>query len=286
MSWKGFAKIVKAEITLLVLIVAVSGFLSVPGSLNRITFIIPLLVSGALASMSASIFNNIYDMDIDSKMKRTSSRTNILNTTSRSSFAAVAVAFLALSMFISLYFLNLLTMLFILGGFLSYTMLYTVLLKRRTTWNIVIGGIAGSFPALAGWSALQNDVSLTSIFIALLVFVWTPTHFWSLASTNSDDYIRANVPMLPAVVGRERGGLWIAINTYVMVIYSYLPLFIRDIHVGFIYYIVVTLMNSVLLYYIIKMYSEKFSVGSFRKTFHFSNLYLLLILLSIWFVII
>ncbi len=286
MSWRGFSKIVKAEITLLVLVVAVSGFLSAPGSYGRMIFLVPLLVSGALASMSASIINNVYDMDIDSKMRRTSSRKTILNDASRTPYLLIAGVFLAVSMFSSYYFINLLTMSFILSGFLSYTILYTVLLKRRTTWNIVIGGIAGSFPALAGWAAVQNDVSLTSLFIAFLVFVWTPTHFWSLASTNYDDYIKANVPMLPAVMGREKGATWIAINTYVMVVYSYIPLFIKAIHVGFIYYIVVTLMNSVLLYYIIRMYGERFSVGSFRKTFHFSNLYLLLILLSIWFVVI
>ncbi len=286
MSWRGFAKIVKAEITLLVLVVAVSGFLSAPGSLGRIVFLVPLLVSGALASMSASIFNNVYDMDIDENMKRTSSRRRILNSSTRTPYVSVAVLFLALSVFISAYFINPLTMFFIVGGFLSYTLLYTVFLKRRTTWNIVIGGIAGSFPALAGWAAVQNDVSLTSIFIALLVFVWTPTHFWSLASTNYDDYKNANVPMLPAVVGKEKGATWIAINTYIMVVYSYLPLVFREIHVGIIYYVAVTLMNSLVLYYIMRMYRERFSIRSFRKTFHFSNMYLLIILLSIWFVII
>lgn len=286
MSWRGFAKIVKAEITLLVLVVAVSGFLSAPGAIGKIFLIVPLLVSGALASMSASIFNNVYDMDIDRSMKRTSSRLRILNDSTRGTYVAIALGFLAVSVFVSAYFINFLTMLFIVAGFLSYTMLYTVFLKRRTTWNIVIGGIAGSFPALAGWAAIQNNVSLTSIFIALLVFVWTPTHFWSLASTNYDDYIQAKVPMLPAVIGKERGATWIAINTYIMVIYSYLPLFITEIHVGILYYAAVTVMNFIVLYYVMRMYREEFSVGSFRKTFHFSNLYLLIILLSIWFVIV
>lgn len=285
MSWKGFARIVKAEITLLVLVVAVSGFLSAPGALNRIIYIVPLLISGALASMSASIFNNIYDMDIDGSMKRTSSRINMLNSSTKGLYSALAVAFLGTSIFLSWYFINFLTMLFIVAGFLSYTLLYTVFLKRRTTWNIVIGGIAGSFPALAGWAAVLNNVSYTSIFIALLVFVWTPTHFWSLASTSYDDYIKANVPMLPAVVGKEKGATWIAVNTYIMVIYSYLPLFIRAIHVGILYYVAVTLMNTLVLFYVMRMYREDFSTKSFRKTFHFSNLYLLIILLSIWFVV-
>lgn len=285
MSLKGIGKIVKAEITLLVLVVAVSGFLSAPGATGKILIIIPLLISGALASMSSSIFNNIYDMDIDLKMKRTSSRRKTLNTDSRGMYFIVGSLMFVLSMFISYFFINLLTMVFILGGFLSYVFLYTIMLKRRTTWNIVIGGIAGSFPALAGWSSVLNNVSLTSLFIALLVFIWTPTHFWSLASTNLEDYKNADVPMLPSVVGAQKGAIWIALNTYIMVIYSYLPLFIKQIHVGFFYYIVATVMNGILLYYIIRMYSERFSISSFKKTFHFSNYYLLLLLLSIWFVI-
>ncbi len=285
MRIRDFANITKLEITFLIIIVAITGFLAAPLSLNKIFIIIPLVISGALASMSASVLNNIYDMDIDRKMNRTARRTSILNENSRSIFLFMAIIFLALSVFISLYFINALTMVLIVGGFLSYLFLYTIFLKRRTVWNIVIGGIAGSFPALAGWSSVMNDISLTSVFIALLVFVWTPTHFWSLASSNTEDYIRADIPMLPAVKGREKGAEWIVGNTTIMIIYSYIPLLVHSIHVGYPYYFVVTAMNIILTINVVNIYRSGFKDKAFMGTFHVSNMYLLLALVSIWFVI-
>jgi len=283
LNFKQFSKLSKLEITMLIDIVAIAAFLSVPDSFGRILFIIPLIVSGTLASMSASIINNAYDTDIDTEMKRTSYRNEIINPDNRAFYAGIATVMLGISMAVSYYFLNLLTMLFILGGFLSYVFLYTIFLKRRTTWNIVIGGIAGSFPALAGWAALMNDVSPTSLFIAFLVFLWTPTHFWSLATGNLDDYRNANVPMLPAVVGIKKGGFWILANTVVLVAYSIIPFVIPSIVVvGSPYYFIAAIMDVMMIYYVAKPYFGNSGKG-YRAAFHFSNMYLLLILVSIWF---
>lgn len=267
---------------MLIDIVAVAAFLSVPGSFSRILLIVPVLAAGTLASMSASIVNNAYDVDIDAEMKRTSYRNEIINPDNRSMYTGIAALMLAVSMGVSYYFLNLLTMLFILGGFMSYVFLYTVFLKRRTTWNIVIGGIAGSFPALAGWAALMNDVSPTSLFIAFLVFLWTPTHFWSLATGNLDDYKNANVPMLPAVVGIKKGGFWILINSVILVVYSIIPFITPLVNVGTPYYFIAAIMDIMMIYYVAKPYLGRSEKG-YRAAFHFSNVYLLLILISIWF---
>ncbi len=267
---------------MLIDIVAIAAFLSVPNSFENILLIIPLIVSGTLASMSASILNNAYDIDIDSEMARTSYRNEIINPSNRNLYVSVAVGMLIVSMGTSFYFLNFITMLFILGGFLSYVFLYTVFLKRRTTWNIVIGGIAGSFPALAGWSALTNGISPTSLFIAFLVFLWTPTHFWSLATGNLDDYKNANVPMLPAVVGIKKGGLWILINTVILVVYSIIPFVTTAVKVGVPYFFIAGVMDILMVYYVAKPYFGNSEKG-YRAAFHFSNMYLLLILVSIWF---
>lgn len=267
---------------MLIDIVAIAAFLSVPNSFENILFILPLIVSGTLASMSASIMNNAYDVDIDSEMKRTSYRNEIINPKNRRAYTGLSVVMLLVSMAVSFYFLNLLTMLFILGGFLSYVFLYTVFLKRRTTWNIVIGGIAGSFPALAGWAALTNSVSPTSLFIAFLVFLWTPTHFWSLATGNLDDYRNANVPMLPAVVGIKKGGFWILANTIILVIYSIIPFITPLVKVGTPYFFIAAIMDILMIYYVSKPYFGNSEKG-YRAAFHFSNMYLLLILISIWF---
>lgn len=281
MNVREFFKITKMEITFLVDMVAIAAFLSNPYFSQYALRIVPLLVSGTLASMSAAIFNNLYDMDIDRSMKRTSYRERIINPRTFNRISAYAGLMLAISIVVSYIFINLLTSLFIFLGFLSYVVLYTVVLKRRTTWNIVIGGIAGSFPALAGWSAVSNDVSATSLFIAFLVFLWTPTHFWSLATNNSDDYKDAGIPMLPAVVGARKTGFWILVNSVILVAYSVIPVFISAIHVGVAYYIMAVLMGAMMLYYVIKPMTEHYSKAGFRKAFHISNYYLLILLVSI-----
>lgn len=282
MRAKDFLKISKTEITILIDIVAITGFLSVPGSFQHFSLLIPLIAAGSLGSMAASILNNVYDRDVDPIMKRTESRQEVINGSNYWKMAGLSGAMMFASSVISYFMINALTMLFIWGGFLSYVVLYTIFLKRRTTWNIVIGGIAGSFPALAGWSTLTGSVSFTSLFIAFVVFLWTPTHFWSLATGNVEDYKKANIPMLPAIVGVKKGAFWILVNTAVLVAYSALPIFFSQIHVGLAYYFVAFSMDVVLVYYVVRPFFNDFSMKDFRKAFHFSNLYLLILLLSMW----
>ncbi len=281
MNGREFAKLSKVEITFLVDLVAIAGFLSNPLFSTKLILILPLLAAGTLGSMSAAIFNNIYDMDIDGSMKRTSYRKNFVNTTSYRRVFSYGTIMLVASMAISYFLINFLTMLFIFLGFLSYVFLYTIFLKRRTTWNIVIGGIAGSFPAFAGWATVTNTVSLTSVFIAFLVFLWTPTHFWSLATGNTEDYEKANVPMLPAVVGIQKSSRYIILNTVILVAYSLLPLLIKQINVGPAYFIMAIIMGAAMVYYSILPVINNFSKQAYKKAFHFSNYYLLILLIAI-----
>ena len=276
-----FMKITKLEITILIDLVAITAFVLVPGSFSHPVILLLLLISGTLASMSASIFNNIYDMDIDIKMKRTSSRSDTLNINTRGYIFSIAAAMIIISFALSSVLINLLTALFIFGGFLSYVFLYTVFLKRRTTWNIVIGGIAGGFPALAGWAALTNSVSLTSLFLAFLVFMWTPTHFWNLSINNVDDYRASDVPMLPAIVGIKKTEFWIIVNTVILVFYSLIPLFVPAIKLGLPYLPIAIVMDVALLYYVIRPAFKSYNKKYFRSAFGFSNMYLMILLLVI-----
>jgi protoheme IX farnesyltransferase len=282
MSVSNFMKITKAEITILIDVVAVTGFLVAPLARTHLLLLIPLLISGTLASMSASLFNNIYDVDIDGRMKRTSSRSAIINSGNRKLYSIIAVLMLLVSIPVALIFINLLTTVFILGGFLSYVFLYTIILKRRTKWNIVIGGVAGSFPALAGWAAVTGSVSLTSLFVAFLVFMWTPTHFWSLAAGNTDDYKVAGVPMLPAVVGIRKGAEWILANTILLIVYSMIPLFVSTIRLGIFYIPIAAGMDAIMLYFVLSSMVRNYSLDGFKKAFHASNFYLLVLLIAIW----
>ena len=276
-----FMKITKLEITILIDLVAITAFVLVPGSFSHPVILLLLLISGTLASMSASIFNNIYDMDIDIKMKRTSSRSDTLNINTRGYIFSIAATMIIISFALSSVLINLLTALFIFGGFLSYVFLYTVFLKRRTTWNIVIGGIAGGFPALAGWAALTNSVSLTSLFLAFLVFMWTPTHFWNLSINNVDDYRASDVPMLPAIVGIKKTEFWIIVNTVILVFYSLIPLFVPAIKLGLPYLPIAIVMDVALLYYVIRPAFKSYDKKYFRSAFGFSNMYLMILLLVI-----
>ena len=284
MNLKNFSKIFKIEITFLVDLVAVAAFFSDPYFSSKILYLAPLLISGTMASMSAALFNNIYDMDIDSGMRRTSSRKEILNSGNYRAYFLSGILMLAGAGAISFFLINPLTSLFIILGFASYVFLYTMFLKRRTVWNIVIGGVAGSFPALAGWAAISNNVSLTSLFIAGLVFLWTPTHFWSLAVNNVEDYRMASLPMLPAKIGIRESFSWIFTNTIALIVYSLIPLFTSAIHVGIYYIILAVLMDGILLYLVLIPKLSNFSIKEFRKVFHYSNFYLMFLLISISFV--
>ncbi len=214
-------KLVKPGITLLLDLVAISTFLMGLTKYDQFIKIIPLMVSGTLASFSSSLLNNFYDRDIDRNMKRTNWRSKF--SWDLSYITAILVMLLS-SLLISYIFLNLITMIWIFAGFLAYAVLYTMILKRNTAWNIVIGGIAGSFPALAGWSSVNSPVSFESLYIAILVFIWTPTHFWSLALKYKEDYKKVGIPMMPSIMSLNKSKRLILINTAILTAYTIIPL--------------------------------------------------------------
>jgi protoheme IX farnesyltransferase len=214
--------LVKIEIAFLVDLVALGGFFTLSSNWSHLFYVIPLLIAGTLASFSAALFNNVYDTDIDREMKRVSARRETIKE-NRRKYSIIASIMLLASFIIGILFLTLLSVTFILLGFASYVFLYTIFLKRRTDWNIVIGGVAGSLPALAGSAAFSGIISYGSIFIALLVFMWTPTHFWSLSIKYVDDYRKAEIPMLPVTKGVDRTIFWILVNTIILFLVTVIP---------------------------------------------------------------
>lgn len=262
----------KPGIALLLDLVAVSTFALGLKSTSEVWKIIPLLASGTLASFSSSLANNFIDRDIDSRMRRTKWRSTI---GSSIGYILSIPILLAASLSISLLFLNAATTIWIFCGFLSYTVLYTLILKRRTSWNIVIGGIAGSFPALAGWSSVNSPYSEISIFVALVVFLWTPTHFWTLALKYRDDYKEAGIPMLPAVRDERFTINTIIVNTVILISFSLLPV-VMHFSFPLLYYALVIPLSA---YFLLRVVSLKFREGkmllaSSLKAFLASNYYL------------
>jgi len=213
-----YLPLAKPEITLLICLVAVGGFvLAAPLSVDFVRLGI-LVGTGASASAGAAMLNHFLDRDLDRRMKRTQGRPlaneHVLH---GSNVAVVGLALLALGVGFATVFLNPLTGVSIFLGGITYVGIYTFWLKRRSSWNIVIGGFAGSAPALAGSAAAVGSWTPGVLAFALLVFLWTPPHFWSLALLLRDDYARANLPMLPRMQDVPFSGKVVVVSAALLV---------------------------------------------------------------------
>ncbi len=195
---RDYVTLTKPGITALIVTVAIGGFLLADPRSIDLDRLAVLVATGAAASAGAAMLNHYLDRDLDRTMRRTRRRPLASERIAPGSVAAVlGLALLAAGIGIATVVLNPLTGLSILLGGLTYVVVYTAWLKRRSSWNIVIGGFAGSAPALAGSAAAVGSWTPGVIAFAILVFLWTPPHFWSLALLLKDDYARARLPMLP-----------------------------------------------------------------------------------------
>jgi heme o synthase len=197
-GWRDYLELTKPWITLLIVAVAVAGyFVALPARIDPYRLLV-LVLSGAAASGGAATLNHYFDRDIDARMRRTRGRPlPTERIASEGRVLAMGLALTVVGIGAAALFLNLLTAFSILLGWLTYVVVYTAWLKRRTSWNIVIGGFAGSAPALAGSAAAVGHWTDGALALALLVFLWTPPHFWSLALMLREDYRAAGLPMLP-----------------------------------------------------------------------------------------
>lgn len=212
---RDYLSLLKLRIGALILLVAAAGYLVTSGpEVEPVPFAI-LLASGFLASGSASAVNHYVDRNLDGMMSRTSRRPIPAGRVPPAHALILGTVFLGGSMALALT-INLLTAAFIALGFVVYVFVYTIGLKRRHVANIVIGGFAGSCPALAGSAAASGALSLGAILVALLVFLWTPGHFWALAYCRREDYRRAGIPMLPVVTDEKNAVAWIVASTAIV----------------------------------------------------------------------
>ncbi len=177
-----------------------------------------------LAAASAGALNHAIDVDIDARMERTRGRPLPSGQVGRGRVVVVALVLMIVALTAATLGMNRLVALHLFGGAFVYVVIYTAWLKRRSALNIVIGGLAGSFAALAGGASVRTDLCLPPLLLATIVFLWTPPHFWSLAILYQDEYRNAGVPMLPVVQGTKRTAWWILVHTIVLVAVSLLPL--------------------------------------------------------------
>ena len=221
--FSGYLKLTKPSIIyLLVLTSATAMFLAdgFSGNLTKVVF--GLLGIGLIASSSA-VINQILDVEVDSKMARTKNRPIVKGEISATNAKIFAAALLIVGVSILLFFINVLTLLLTLFTWAFYSFLYTKILKFAGTQNIVIGGIAGAMPPLLGWTAITNSIDALPLLMVLIIFIWTPPHFWALSINRKEDYVAAKIPMMPVVKGTEYTKIQIALYSVLLAVSSLFP---------------------------------------------------------------
>ncbi|WP_246028159.1 heme o synthase [Leptospira fletcheri] len=267
--------LLKPRVSSLVLATAVPGLYlgsqtSPPGMLLFATLFGTFLMSSA-----SFIFNQVIEKDKDAKMKRTANRPIPAGRISSPKALAVGFILMILSFAILYYFANLLAALCAFSALVAYVFLYTILLKPRTHQNIVIGGVAGCVGPLIGYAAASNSLPLPSWILFLMIFLWTPAHFWALAIFLKEDYSDANFPMLPVVKGVKETGRSILFYT-VLYVCSVLYFYWAEPSMGTLYLISAILLSAAILYLSFKLFlnpEPKFA----RGFFFFSILHLFLV---------
>jgi protoheme IX farnesyltransferase len=179
-----------------------------------------LIISGSLSSMGASAINQFYDKNIDNLMGRTSKRPIPSGRLRANNVLIYGLALCVISVVLAWFTLNPMATFMIGLGIFFYVVIYTLLLKRRTVWNIVIGGFAGSAAAMAGWATTTNSIDVLGFLVGWIVFMWTPPHFWCLAIKQREEYSKAKVPMLPVIYGNQVTAKYIFINSLILIPYS------------------------------------------------------------------
>ena len=212
--------------------------------------LIHIIIAGTLASAGSSALNHYYDRDIDLKMKRTSVRPIPSGRLKANHALVYGLAVSCAAVIYSYFMLNPFATFFIALGIFFYVIVYTLWLKRINPSNIVIGGFAGSAASMAGWSAATGSMDILGFLVGLLVFAWTPSHFWCLAMKIKDDYEQAGVPMLPVVIGMQKTSKYILANTIILLPFS---LMLYAFGMGIVYIVIAAISGGMMLVYHYKL---------------------------------
>jgi protoheme IX farnesyltransferase len=269
-----YVNLMKPHVTVLLLGTALAAMaVAANGHLPLIATIATML-GGAMAAGSANAINCYWDRDIDQLMSRTRVRSLPSGRVGETQALFFGVTLGVLSVATFALFVNVLSALLGLAAILFYVVIYTMWLKRTTSQNIVIGGAAGAVPVLIGWAAVTNSISLTAVWMFLIIFFWTPPHFWAVSLALKNDYARAGVPMLPVVKGERETHKQIIIYTVVLIAVS-LGLFASHA-MGWLYLGAALALGAGLLVYAVALARTR-TLKSARTMFWMSNNYLALL---------
>ncbi len=245
--WRRYLELTKPKVVALITFTAVVGTLLASPGLPPLEALLWGNLGIALAAACASAINHVLDRRIDEQMARTRARPLPTGALSERQALAFAALLGVSSMAILAFLVNLLTAVLTFLSLIGYAVVYTVWLKRATPQNIVIGGTAGAAPPLLGWAAVSDSIDPNALLLALIIFVWTPPHFWALAIARRDDYARAGIPMLPVTHGVAYTRLQVLLYTVLLVVVTLMPYLTRMS--GLVYLAAALLLNARFLYY-------------------------------------
>ena len=271
---KNYYELCKPNVVLMMLICAFVGSLLASKTMAPLSLIAISMLGIGLCASSAAAINQIIDRKADANMSRTENRPIPQGEISptKASIFAIALGFLGSTILVL--YVNTLTAILTLGSLIGYAFIYTIYLKRATPQNIVIGGLAGAAPPLLGWTAVTNSIDPNSLLLVLIIFAWTPPHFWALAIHRKDDYARENIPMLPVTHGVQFTKLQIILYTIIMILVSLFPFVVMMS--GLFYLIAALVLGSIFLYYSFALYFDESDEHAF-PTFVYSIYYIFFI---------
>ena len=275
---RSYYELCKPNVVYMMLICAFVGMLLAEESVSSFGYLFVSLAGIACCAASAAAVNQVIDRNTDASMTRTDQRPlpqGELSPTHASVFALIIGILGALILYL---YVNTLTMILTLASLVGYAFIYTVYLKRATPQNIVIGGLAGAAPPLLGWSSISNTIDPYALLLVLIIFVWTPPHFWALAIYRKDEYAKESIPMLPVTHGTTFTKLQIVLYTIILFIVSMLPYVV--LMSGEIYLFSALILSTIFLYYSINLYFSNDEEDA-MKTFQFSIYYIFLIFLAL-----
>jgi heme o synthase len=272
LSWRNYLELCKPKVVALIIFTAIVGmFLSVPGMVPWQPLLFGTLGIG-LAAASAAAINHYLDRNADAGMGRTKGRPLPTGQLTTANVIGFAIALGTLSMVILIVFVNTLTAVLTFLSLIGYAVIYTVYLKHATPQNIVIGGAAGAAPPVLGWCAITGQVDPHALLLFLIVFTWTPPHFWALAVAKREEYAKVDIPMLPVTHGEAFTRLHILFYTILLILVTLLP-YLTHMS-GLLYLIGAVLLDGIFLYYAILLKKTADNRVA-MKTFGFSIVYLM-----------
>jgi heme o synthase len=275
-GWRDYLELTKPKVSLLIVFTAIVGMVLASPGWVPLNALILGSIGIAMASGSAAAFNHILDQRIDGQMNRTRRRPLPTGHLQEGHAIVFAVTLGLTSMAILWMGVNGLTAALTFCSLIGYAIVYTLWLKRATPQNIVIGGAAGAAPPVLGWAAVTNTIDPHALLLFVIVFTWTPPHFWALAIARRDDYAKAGIPMLPVTHGIPFTRLNIVLYTILLGVATMLP--VLSGMSGLIYLIAALALNARFLYFVLKLNREQHPRPQLpMRTFRFSITYLMLL---------